>query len=148
VFWESVHLLTAIENGCEKVGVMNFWQLLEKDVKTCFMEDITVITSPGEILSTIPDDSIMLLSFDENKNISYLPEKVDEKYSNLLVYTAENSNVQTISRNNFKGLIKLRFLYLQLNQIEMIERNTFQDLISLERLNLSKFRFILISSNR
>lgn len=84
------------------------------------------------------DKSIGALVFYSNTNIFYLPVGVDQSFPNLLGYEAEHCAIKIISRQNFKRLKKLKFLFLAHNQIEKISSNTFNDLKYLTRLDLSE----------
>lgn len=93
------------------------------------------------------DDSIGGLWLYSNKKIQFLPIRVGEKFPNLMGIFAGDCSINEISRENFKGLNKLKHLILRNNQIEMIARDTFNDLTSIERFDLGKkLSFILIFS--
>jgi Leucine-rich repeat (LRR) protein len=114
----------------------NHWSVIGK-VKICEMRGVTTIDAEGfEVAS--PDDSITGLNFEFNKKISFLPIGVHKAFQNLLGYSAHSCSLTTISRNNFKGLIRLKLLLLEENQITTIYSDTFADLISLKHLDLSK----------
>jgi hypothetical protein len=78
------------------------------------------------------NDAVKGLNFNSNKNILYLPENVDEKFPNLVEYDAYSCCVTQIARKNFKGLNKLRAIFLGHNQIEEIAGGSFADLVLLE----------------
>jgi Leucine-rich repeat (LRR) protein len=105
--------------------------------KTCFMDKTTMIDENNETIST-EDESIGALSFVGNRNIFYLPIKVAENLPNLLVYAANRCSVIDVSKDHFKGLSKLKYLWLSHNQIEKIPSRTFEDLPDLEKLWLSE----------
>lgn len=97
------------------------------------MKDTTVINSSVIIIAT-KDDQIKGLQFSVNPKIEYLPEEVSESFPNLLAYSAGTCSVKSISYENFKGLNKLRGLWLSGNQIEKVSSDTFKDLVLLEHL--------------
>lgn len=134
-FMLTVHQLEASEVQCERKENESFH--LVGSVKTCFMQTVTAITSPGFSI-TPKDDTIEGLRIDGNKKIHFLPEKVAEKFPKLLAYFANRCSVTEISKSNFEVLVKLRILLLSFNQIEKIYSNTFEDLKSLEYIQLSK----------
>lgn len=120
---------------CETIG--NFPWLFVGDRPTCYMNGSTVIDSNGFTIISPRDSTIGGLNFHRNKEISYLPVNVQEKFPNLEVLTASHCSVKHISKDNFKDLVALRVLWLEHNQIEAIPSDTLEDLRSLELLELS-----------
>lgn len=114
-------------------------------VKTSFVLTTTTINKPNVIIAP-GDESIKGLRIDYNNKIFYLPIKVGENFPNLLGYSAYSCSIKDISRANFYGLSKLKFLSLGSNRIEKIASDTFSDLTDLERLALRKNSFFLIKS--
>lgn len=106
--------------------------------KTCDMDGTTKIDSLGFVIAASKDETIAAIQFARNKKIFYLPEKVNEKFANLIVYSANECLVKEVFKANFKGLKLLKNLYLYHNQIENIPSDTFEDLISLKELELRK----------
>ena len=74
--------------------------------------------------------------------IFYLPVKVNESFQQLFAYSADECSVESISKDNFKGMRSLKVLHLSHNQIEEISNGVFEDLVSLEYLVLSKKNFL------
>lgn len=97
------------------------------------MKSKIIIDEYNETIST-KDDAILALSFYTNKKIQYLPVKVAESFPNLIAYGADNTSVKEISKENFKGLTKLRTLGLIGTEIEKIYSDTFEDLVNVEVL--------------
>lgn len=83
------------------------------------MNDKAVIDSPNITIFT-RDNSMEGLITDHNKKIIFLPDKIGDAYTNLLYIKAENCSIQQISRRNFKGLTKLKEIYLNHNQIKKV----------------------------
>lgn len=115
-------------------------QILESgngyDYKTCFMQDITSISTRGVEISTLRDDTNEGIEFSQNIKISFLPWKVVEKFPNLVAYSASGCSLKEIEKQNFEGLTKLKALNIPNNQIETIASDTFEGLIQLEILFL------------
>lgn len=116
----------------------SFWTLEKFGIKinTCFLK-ITTIEEPGATVSEhLLDSSATGLYYNHNDQAHHLLDKVVEKLPNLVYYSAEECSVKEISKRNFNGLVKLRFLNLKFNRIEKIANDTFQSLINLEFLSL------------
>lgn len=124
------------EVSCENVSSSTLRDFVES-VKTCFMDKTTSIDTKNVTISTL-DNLIGGLDLTDNKNIFFLPVGVSEKFPNLLGYIARKVSIKEISRSNFKGMDKLKFLNLYGNQIEKITSETFIDLKNLEKLYLGK----------
>lgn len=124
----------AKEVECESVRNVN-WGV--GDVKTCVMQSTTLINEPGTAISP-HDESVKGLWLSFNKRIFYLPVNVAGTFPNLELYTTWGCSVQEISKRNFNGLVKLKWLFLSDNQIEKIASGTFKGLAALELLWLGK----------
>lgn len=135
-----VEIVKAKEVLCEKVNDYA-WEYNVGTVKTCLMNETTSIDEPSVIISS-RDDSMFGFWLFNNKQIHNLPTGVSEKFPNLLGYNAGFCSIKEISRENFKGLTKLKLLFLHYTQIEKISSETFSDLKSLETLALRKIFFV------
>lgn len=124
----------ANEVACESVEPFLYRDDDDK-VETCFMLETTSINEPNFTIAT-NDTSIKILSFFDNKKISFLPVHVGETFPNLLNYGASRCAIKEILKENFKGLSKLNYLYLDQNQIKRIPSDTFEDLEDLKYLFL------------
>lgn len=128
---------------CDKVGPYDYNRLGIGSPKSCYMRNNSTIDSNGFEIASLRDESVEGLTLSHNKMIRFLPEKIFEKFPNLLIYIANNCSLSRILKNNFKGLEKLKILSLSSNQIEIINSDTFEDLSSLEVLGLRKEKLIL-----
>lgn len=154
------NLADSSEITCDSISE-SFWGDSIGNVKTCFLQQTTVINEPNLKISTDLDGSLFVraLDFFNNKKISFLPIQVDENFPNLLVYYADYCSIEKISKQNFKNLLKLKLLNLDNNKIQDIQGGTFGDLKNLEEISLSKCRtikfhfwtkvsFIILDSNK
>lgn len=101
------------------------------------MNHRTSIDSTGVSISGRRENSIRGFDFDKNKKVFYLPEKIYKIYPNTLGIFASNCLIYNISKENFEGLQKLRYLNLHTNAIETITNETFEDNPDLEKIVLS-----------
>lgn len=125
---------------CRDIDTINFHQKLGLiNVVTCFMDGITSVGDPSMIIST-KNSSIHGIYMYRNKNIKFLPVKVDESFPHLKAYGANSLRLATISKENFQGLNELIVLYLQDNEIETIPIDVFEDLRSLKELSMGEFK--------
>lgn len=119
--------------SCEVI-LSDAW--IDETLVTCQMLRTTNIANENYSIENI-DSSVQAITFASNKKIRFLPIGVDESFPNLLAYSSEKCALKKVTKKNFKGLKKLKFLNLRFNKIEIIEQNTFEDLPSLEVLWLS-----------
>lgn len=131
------------EISCESINDFSFGYAGK--FKTCDFDGSTKIDSLGVTISSEKDETIAAVQFARNKKIFYLPEKVSEKFTNLILYSANECLIREISKLNFKSLKFLKSLYLHNNQIEKIPGDTFEDLVNLNELELRKNIKLLVS---
>jgi Leucine-rich repeat (LRR) protein len=96
-----------------------------------------MINDSGRVFAGDRDKTINQVSLN-NKNTSFLPEKVVEKFPNLKEYRAMTLKIRVIGKVNFEKLSKLEILNLEDNFISSIESDTFDDLVALEYLLLGE----------
>lgn len=125
-----------LELPCESIAKFSWWG---NPHKTCHMNDSTTVTAPEFSISSTTDAAIELLNLNGNRKIAYLPKHVDEKFPGLLIYDAGSCSVQSISKQNFKNMKKLKRLFLGFNQIERIPSDTFSDATALLEVALGKY---------
>lgn len=134
--FNSIDVITAKEVACERVNDDD-WYGNVGTVKTCFMDQMTAIDTNDVNVST-RDDSVGGLDLSNNKNIFYLPLKVGENFPNLIVYAAPDCSIKEISKDNFKGLTKLKYLGLGGNHLETIANEIFSEIQSLQVLYMGE----------
>ena len=122
--------------SCERIENYDFGY---ESWKICFMDDTTEINSADTTI-TARDESVEGFWLWVNKKIKFLPIDVSEKFPNLLGLSAYSCSLTTVSKANFKGLSKLRYLNLGYNQIEKIRSDVFSDLVSLEQLHMCELK--------
>lgn len=120
--------------ACESVKLAHWFEY--GDIKTCNMKE-TSIKSTGVKFST-KTDVVEGLMFIFNRKILNLPENVAENFPNLIGINAYSCTINEISRQHFKGLIKLKELNFGHNFIKKISSETFKDLVSLEIIHLGE----------
>lgn len=121
---------------CEEF-ITEQWSTLE--LKQCIMRFTTRIYSTGVVLSSPQDDSVGAIRFDGNDNLKYLPEKIGDKFLNIVMFDANSCLIEAVSKENFKGLSKMMNLNLHDNRITKVESDTFEGLSSLILINLSEY---------
>jgi hypothetical protein len=127
--------VAALDIACERIYNNDPWMYVGQ-LKTCYLSMNLEIKDPGAVFSGERDDTIKALYFNNNKNISILPEKVDEKFPNLVFYAASILSIRKVSKIHFQNLVKLRRLNLNDNFITQVNSGTFDDLVALEYLHL------------
>jgi hypothetical protein len=106
----------------------------ESSYKTCIINN--AIGIPGFSIWWPKDNNMNGLRIEPNKKVKHLPENLNEIFLNLVVYSAQNSKIQEISKVHFAELKYLKKLWLNNNQIQKVPGDSFEDLYSLEYLNL------------
>lgn len=139
IFFVSLFLsLDAKLLPCEFIANVNKTRNAFLNTKTCFMNGTTKIKSKNAELE-LRDVSVKKLDFFNNRNVEYLPIYVDKSFPELLVYEAASCSLSKLFYDNFVGLSKLQWLFLNGNNIEKIFSDTFKDLKSLTHVYLCKF---------
>jgi hypothetical protein len=120
--------------GCERVE--NFdWDI--GNLK-CYMNNQTSIDGKGFNISSSRDENVKAMYMNGNKKIIFLPDSPADVFPDLEMYSALDCAIKEITRENFRGLMKLKVLQLAYNQIEIVPSDTFQDLTAIERIDLGK----------
>lgn len=127
----------AITVDCESYEVMNRWDERLLQVEVCLMNEKTAINTSGiEIFSK--NLRVRNLTMSSNPRIFYLPENVHKSFPNLVILEAENCRIKEISKNNFRGLTRLKILKLAFNMIASIDAGIFYDNRELQYIDLSE----------
>lgn len=87
-------------------------------------------------MSGVVDETITGLAFKENKKILFLPVLTSRIYPNLIVFSAMDCSLTSVSKENFQNLRKLKRLQLDQNEIESLNTCSFEDLVQLKELYL------------
>lgn len=126
------------EISCESFGVFGN--------KSCILGE-TEINSANTVIAE-RDETVEAMWMHNNQKASYLPNKLAEKFPNIVLYQADRCSIKEISRDNFWGLNSLRELDLNDNQIESLKDGTFEGLLNLHFLRLSILlsHYMMISS--
>lgn len=135
---DSVEIAKAKEISCESIYDQGQWHL--GTLKTCYVHGNSI--DKMDVKFSNRENSAIGLWIHASSTTFYLPIGVAEKFQNLLAYAASECPIQDISRENFKGLIKLTELWLYDNQIEKIFSDTFMDMKALKYISLSKKFFL------
>lgn len=94
------------------------------------------------------DEDVQSINFQANKNVSFLPIKMFQKFPSLRIYSAERCNIGEISLQNFEYLFHVKELNLLGNRIQTVRRDTFMYLVTVRTINLSKLVFRLVKTFR
>lgn len=100
--------------------------------------DSTVIDSPDFLITSDRDETVEGFSAYKNSKFEHLPINIGEKFPNLIALQVYNCSVKRISKDSFKGLSKLRRLYIYHNQIEQIDDDVFEHIPAVEEIYFSE----------
>jgi hypothetical protein len=143
VFTDSQASTQSVE--CEKIEDYNDWRGIG-NVKTCYMNNQASIDGKGFKISSSRDENMKVMFMFGNKKIIFLPDSPADVFPNLEMYESGACAIKEITRENFRGVIKLRFLRLSYNQIEIVRSDTFQDLAAIEWIGLCEKIFKCLNS--
>jgi hypothetical protein len=129
---------TANEVPCEAIKQREWEWTIDNFIKTCFMDDETIIDGDNFTISSPISTKVSGLLLEHNQNVKFLPVKVAETFPNILGISAFDCKIKQISKANFENLHKLTEIHLHGNMIETIYSNTFEDLVSLEVIFLGR----------
>lgn len=91
------------------------------------------------VASNVTKENIVDLDIQYSENSLYLPINVGTEFPNLNQYKAQSRGVIEISKENFAGMMKIRFIDLDYNKITTLTQDMFASLKTLERIDLGKF---------
>lgn len=106
----------------------------EPNIKRVYDEDFTI--------SPATDPTILGLRIESKKRVRFLPKNLSLVFPDLVLFIVSECAVSDVRKEHFKGLSKLRFLYLDYNIIDNVEIDAFVDLVSLQVLDLYKNKII------
>jgi hypothetical protein len=122
--------------SCEQTE-NHHWAVDKVHLQTCFIRH-QIINARDFTISSSRDEKVTGIWFDWNKNCFNLPVNVAEKFPNLEGFSAERCSLKSIEKENFKGLKKVKLLWITHNLIEMIQSDTFEEMPELTRIYLRK----------
>lgn len=98
----------------------------------------TVINTTDFRITSARDDTVEGFYANKNNKLDHLPTNIGEKFPNLVTLFAAACSIREISKENFEGLNKLRYLTLASNQIERIDDDTFEHIPAVKTIDLSE----------
>lgn len=122
---------------------MEFWYGNYRHLKTCYLDQITIIEVPDFKISTARDDSVKALELSGNMAVQFLPVETHRKFPKLVVYSASECSIKTLKKEHFVNLDFLVGIFMRKNQIETLNTDVFEDLQALEELDFSNLQFNL-----
>lgn len=125
---------------CEFKTLKWSWLNQEYELQTCEL-DIEEVNDDEFKLSTSMTNELTGLKIEFKKGLKFLPVNLASVMSNLMAIEIFECSVESIKREHFRGLSKLRYLNLGYNKITNVAGDAFADLTSLEILELD-FNFI------
>jgi len=116
---------------------MNFKIFSGTRFLTCHIQ--SRIASKGYEFSNLDqyNDQIQAISFSENQDISYLPDKIYEKYQKVLMFAASSCKIVSVEKSNFEKLFNLTAVDLSDNLLQHIPKDLFQDSQHLQLISFS-----------
>lgn len=107
------------------------------------MDKSTAINSSNFVVAELKEDEIEGILLDHNKKIEFLPYKIYMQLPNLINYRAFDCSIKQIARENFENLSRLEVIWLSWNKIQRISGNTFKGLERLKKVYLSKLKLLV-----
>ena len=122
------------------------WFYFNSNLRTCSAENL-VINDTGFTIVHPLLLSVKAVDMTDNARINFLPEKMAEKFPNLVAISFRDCSIEYVNENHFKDLHELVSLNLALNRIEMIESGAFDDNSKLEVLKLNNNNITSLGDN-
>lgn len=120
---------------CDKIESES-WGHLES-IKICYLSP-TFINSTDYLNASYRDETVEAIDALRNRKIDYLPRNIGEFFPNIVALDAAHCSIKEITKENFKGLSKLRLLRLASNKIEKIDDDAFEYIPAVEQIWLSE----------
>lgn len=115
----------------------NFEYKGKTTLTSCMVRNQSIDSEGTTVSPSSPSTNFQGIYFERSKDVKYLPEKLAEKFPDLLAMQVIHCEVKTVQKKHFANLKKLFYLSLFENKIEVIEIDAFDDLPKLEILYLS-----------
>jgi hypothetical protein len=126
-----VNFVNTQQVGCEDVESRRIEDIGDELLRSCRMDEITVIDSADFTFSSDVDGEMSEIFATLNSKIEYLPIKIYEKFPNLLSLSFSDCGLKALTFDNLQGLTSMKRMKFSNNQIETIEIDTFKDLTRL-----------------
>lgn len=123
---------------CERVELFKRPDLQYVATKICYMHQ-TAIHSASFMITSEKDETIDGFDSRGNLQLAYVPANLGEKLPNLILLQASECAIKHLTKESFKGLGKLRNLWLFGNRIEEIDADLFENIPSIEVIILCKY---------
>lgn len=106
---------------------------------TCVVNSLKIETKNEEIENVKGNTNFPKIEavYILGQKVKFLPSNLGKKLSALTNLTVQRSELEEISREDFKGIENLKLISFHNNDLAQIERNVFYDLQLLEELDLS-----------
>lgn len=112
------------------------WNVIDKTLKTCAIENLTIATE-NVFIDSPTDLKIEGLSIQIKREVEFLPKNISESFPRLIGVSVTYCGLKSVHENSFKGLKYLKYLRLDENYIKTIESGAFRDLTKLKQLSLN-----------
>lgn len=112
------------------------WTYFKRILNACRIEKQIIDNAFATVSST---SNLTVEAFDirHEKGISFIPMQIPSKFPQLVAFQIFNCSIKSIGAKDLKGLKRLRYLNMPLNEIATIDKDAFQDLCKLEYLSLA-----------
>lgn len=111
----------------------------------CQIKDQSIDAPNITIASTGDDHLVNDFSIFNQTDMFFLPDKIGERFPNLIAMGSGFFKIRSLQRSNFFGFRRLRNLYVTNSDLEKIEHDTFQSLDTLVILDLSNNKITSIN---
>lgn len=95
-----------------------------------------VINSADFHITSARDENVGAFYTINNKKLEHLPKNIGEKFPNLTILNVRDCSVKEITKESFKGLDRLQYLWLPGNRIERIDDDTFDYVPAVQSIDL------------
>jgi len=100
----------------------------------------------GEHLAGKSDDDVQRISFQDKKNLQFVPRGLTKTFKNIMALNFVNCSIKSITKKDLSGMPNLKLLWLHDNKLTSLPGNLFEETTKLEFVSLSTNKIVSIGA--
>lgn len=134
-----LELINTQQISCESVTTCTVNDIPDL-TQSCRIDSSTIINSDNFTFASEVEEYIPEIFADENQEIQYLPNRIYEKFPNLLSLSIWHCALAVISKESLQKLTFMQRISFNYNNLTAINVDTFEDMTNLKWLMLDHNR--------